>query len=334
MISPGQLPARLARRAFPCAVVATVALGLLSMVVGVSEISLPTLLSDRPEAAEAWQLLWTSRLPRTLAVVLSGMAVSVAGLIMQLMARNRFVEPSTTGTNESAMLGLVLVTLLAPGAEVILKMAVAAGAACLGTAVFLLVLRRLPSRNTLLVPLVGIVFGGVIGAAATFLAYEFDLLQTLNTWMLGDFSAVIQGRYELLWLVALLTVLGYLCADRFTVMGLGEEFTTNLGMNFRLYQHLALLIVSIISAVVVVCVGAIPFLGLVVPNLVALSIGDSARRSLPWVAVFGAAFVLLCDIVSRVIRYPYEVPVGMVVAVIGGALFLALLLRQVRREEH
>lgn len=306
---------------------AVVVLAAISMFVGVSDVSLGTLFSAEGNAT---QILLISRIPRTLSIILAGMAMSVAGLIMQLMARNKFVEPSTVGTIESATLGILAVTVLAPGASLFTKMLVATFFAAGGTALFLLILRRLPLRNTLLVPLVGIMLGGVVAAVTTFFAYRFDLLQTLNTWMVGDFSGVIAGRYELLWIVAVLTLVGYICADRFTVIGMGQEFTTNLGLNYNRVMTLGLVIVSLISAVVVVTIGAIPFLGLIIPNLVSLLIGDNVRRAVPWVAVFGAGFVLACDIAGRLVRFPYEIPVGTIVSAVGSVLFLYLLLRRRR----
>ena len=307
---------------------AIAALAIVSMFVGVSDVSLPALLAGDQTA---WDIFWISRVPRTISVVLAGMALSVAGLIMQLMARNKFVEPSTVGTVESASLGILVVTIVVPGAALLTKMSVAAVFAALGTGLFLLVLRRIPLRNTLLVPLVGIMLGGVIASVTTFFAYRFDLLQTLNSWMIGDFSGVLRGRYELLWIVAVLTVVGYLCADRFTMAGMGQEFSTNLGMDYNKVMMTGLVIVSLISAVVVVSIGSIPFLGLIVPNLVSLAFGDNVRRSVPWVAVFGAGFVLACDIIGRTIRFPYEIPVGVVVSAIGSVLFLCLLLRKRER---
>jgi iron complex transport system permease protein len=123
-----------------------------------------------------------------------------------------------------------------------------------------------------------------------------------------------------------LTLVGYIAADRFTVAGMGADFTTNLGMNYKAIMRLGLTLVALISAVVVTTVGAVPFLGLVVPNIVSLVFGDNLRRAVPWTAVFGAGFVLACDILGRTIRYPYEVPVGMVMSVLGAVIFLFLLL--------
>ena len=308
-------------------IVVTLALAIVSLFVGVSDVSLGALLSssaqDRP-----MQVLVMSRIPRTLAILLAGSSLAIAGLVMQIIVRNRFVEPSTAGTTESATLGFLVVTLLAPGWPLMAKMLVAAVFALAGTALFLRILRFVPLRDVLLVPLVGIMLGGVIGAVTSFFAYRFNLLPSLLAWNMGDFSSVLRGRYELLWFGLAGTIMAYIAADRFTVAGMGQDFTTNLGLDYKKVMTLGLIIVSIVSAVVLVSVGSIPFLGLIVPNVVSLMIGDNMRRTVPWVAVLGAAFVLTCDIVGRIIRFPYEIPISVVVGVVGSALFLYLLLRK------
>jgi iron complex transport system permease protein len=308
-----------------CTVLLVAALALASLFVGVSRMSIPALLdgSDR-----AMQILAISRIPRTLALIIAGAAMAVSGTIIQMLVRNRFVEPTTTGTVESASLGMLLMMLLTPDIPVFGKMLVAAAFALAGTALFMRILRAVPLRSVLMVPLVGIMLGGVIGAVATFLAYRFDLLQSIGAWTTGDFSIVLRGRYELLWISAGLTVLAYFAADRFTVAGLGENFTTNLGLNQRRVVGLGLTIVSVVTAAVVVTVGVIPFVGLVVPNVVSLWMGDNMRRSLPWIALLGAGFVLLCDLIGRLVIHPYEVPIGVVMGVIGSGFFLFLLLRR------
>lgn len=300
-------------------------LAVASLFVGVSDVSLKSLLEGD---ARALQVLLVSRAPRTLALILAGSGMAIAGMIMQMLARNRFVEPSTVGTVESATLGILVITIFAPNAPVIVKMAVAAAFAMAGTALFIRILKFVPLRSVLLVPLVGIMLAGVIGAITTFFAYRLDLLQSLGAWMIGDFSVVLRGRYELLWIAGALSVAAYIAADRFTVAGLGQEFTTNLGLNYRRVMTLGLAIVSLVTASVVVTVGSVPFLGLIVPNVVAMTIGDNMRRSLPWVALLGAGLVLVCDIFGRLIIRPYEMPIGAVMGVIGSLFFLYLLLRR------
>ncbi|WP_346266153.1 ABC transporter permease, partial [Georgenia thermotolerans] len=324
------LVARTTRRrrlAVAAALLGVALLAGVSLFVGVSQLSVGDVLSGRLTEAQA-QTLLASRVPRTVAILLAGSAMAIAGLVMQLLVRNKFVEPSTAGTTESAGLGLITVTLLAPGLPLAGKMGMAAVFALAGTVLFLRVLRAIPLRSAVVVPLVGMMLSGIVGAASTFIAYRFYMLHTLSSWMTGDFSGVVRGRYELLWVVAACTVVAYLAANRFTVAGLGEEFTTNLGLNYRRVLALGLSIVAVTSAVVVVVVGGLPFLGLVVPNVVSLAMGDYLRRSLPWVAILGAAFVLVCDIVGRLVIYPAEIPIGVVVGVVGAAVFLFLLLRR------
>ena len=308
------------------AIVVTLILAIISLFVGVSDVSLGALLSSNAED-RPMQVLLISRIPRTLAIILSGASMAVAGLVMQMVIRNRFVEPSTAGTTESASLGFLVVTMLAPGWPLIAKMGVAAVFAMAGTALFIRILRAVPLRDVMLVPLVGIMLGGIIGAITTFFAYRFGLLGSLLAWTMGDFSGVMRGRYELLWIGLGCGIAAYIAADRFTVAGMGKDFTTNLGLNYQRVMVLGLAIVSVVSAVVLVSVGSIPFLGLIVPNVVSLMVGDNMRRTVPWVAVSGAGFVLACDILGRVIRAPYEIPISVVVGVIGSMVFLYLLLR-------
>ncbi|CAJ0997489.1 ABC transporter permease [Sodalis praecaptivus] len=294
-----------------------------SLFVGVGQVSPSTLFRD-PAAREIFLL---SRIPRTLALLLAGSAISVAGLIMQMLTQNRFVEPSIAGTTQSASLGLLLVMIVAPGAPLVLKMGIATLFALGGTALFMLLLGRMRMKSPLMVPLTGIMLGAVFGAVTTFLAMEYDLLQSLAGWESGDFSGVMQGRYELLWIVGALSVLAGLIADRFTVAGLGVDFSTNVGLNYRRIMLTGMAIIAVVSGVVVVVVGVLPFLGLIVPNVVSLALGDNLRRTLPWVSLGGGALVVLCDTLGRLISYPFEIPASVILGVIGAGVFLLLIMR-------
>ena len=301
-------------------------LAFISLLIGASDLSLTSLLSSRT-GHDAVQVLLVSRIPRTIAIILAGTGMAVAGMIMQVLTQNRFAEPSTAGTVESASLGLLVVTLVAPGVPPLAKMLVAAVFALAGTALFLRILKLIPLRSVLTVPLVGIMLGGIVSAITTFFAYRFDLLQSLNAWTTGDFSGVLRGRYELLWVAFALIVLAYLAADRLTLAGMGRDVATNLGLRYQSVVSLGLVIVAMVTAAVVATVGMLPFLGLIVPNVIGMTMGDNMRRSLPWIALLGAGLVLTCDIVGRVIYAPYEIPIGTVMGVVGSALFLVLLLK-------
>lgn len=296
---------------------------MLSLVTGVTRVSLIDLWHD----AEMREILFVSRFPRTVALVLAGSAMSVAGQIMQMLTQNRFVEPSVVGTTQSASLGLLLVMVWYPAAPVIVKMCIASLFALAGTVLFMLLIQRIRQRSAFIVPLAGIMLGAVFSSVTTFLGMQFDILQSLGSWESGDFSSVMQGRYELIWIVGLITLLAALIADRFTVAGLGQDFSVNVGLNYRQIQLTGMAMIAIVSGVVIVVVGVLPFLGLVVPNIVSMIFGDNLRRTVPWVAMTGAILVLSCDILGRLIIYPFEVPVSALLGVLGAAVFLVLIIR-------
>ncbi|MEI9533563.1 ABC transporter permease [Moellerella wisconsensis] len=301
-------------------------LALISLFIGAGDVSPVDLFTD-PEMQD---IFFISRIPRTVSLILAGSAMSVAGLIMQLLTQNRFVEPSLAGTTQSASLGLLLVMVLFPAASIMTKMVVASLFALMGTMLFMLLLRRVILKSALIVPLVGIMLGAVISALTLFTAFYFDLLQSLGAWMSGDFSSILQGRYELLWLVGLLTLIACWIADSFTVAGMGREFAINVGLNYRKVMTIGLSIIALISGVVVVVVGALPFLGLIVPNLISLVMGDNIRKTLPWICLAGGGLVLLCDIIGRLVRYPFEIPASVILGALGAVIFLFLLLKQQR----
>lgn len=309
----------------PAAILVVAALALSSLFVGVSNVTpLGILRADGNQQ----MLFFVSRVPRLVAVLIAGMGMSVVGLIMQQLARNRFVSPSTSGTMEAAMLGILVTLIWVPGWPILAKTGIAFVFALAGSLTFMAILRRARYTDIIFVPLVGIMFGGIIGAVTTFLAFRVNLLQSLGAYMFGGFQDVLRGRYELLYLAVPVLVLAYLFADRFTLAGMGQDFATNLGLNYQQVVNIGLTLVALTTAVVVLTVGAIPFMGLIVPNIVAIIMGDNLRRTLPWTAIAGAAFLLVCDIFGRVVIYPYEIPISLIVGVVGSAIFLWLVLQR------
>lgn len=283
-------------------------------------------------SSEQLQLLLISRLPRTMAILLVGATLAIAGMVLQIVLKNRFIEPSVIGASQSAALGILLASLLFPASALILKMSIATLSTLIGIGIFMLLIRHLSPHQQLTLPLIGIVFGNIIEAITTFIAYQTDSLQVLSIWFSGDFSGILAGRYELLWLTVILGIIVYILADQLTIAGLGKNISTNLGINYKKMTWLALISVAIITAIVVVTVGQIPFIGLVVPNLVSRIAGDRLRKNLPIVAILGANLVLICDILGRIINPPYEIPISTIFGIVGTIIFLSLLLKEKRIE--
>lgn len=293
-------------------------------------VSLFTGVYDVVGEADGSTMFSVTRIPRTVALVLSGAAMAMCGLVMQLLTQNRFVEPTTTGTTEWAGLGLLTVMVVFPGASILSRMLGAVLFAFIGTMVFFMFLRRVSLRSSLIVPIVGIMLGAVVGSVSTFLALKTDMLQNIGIWFAGSFTSVLRGNYELLWIVALVVVAVFVVADRFTVAGLGKEVATNVGLNYDRIILVGTSLIAIATGVVTVVVGNLPFLGLIVPNVVSLIRGDDLRSNLPWVCLLGIALVTLCDLIGRTIIMPFEVPVSLILGVVGAIVFIALLLRQRR----
>lgn len=274
------------------------------------------------------RVLLVSRIPRLLSLLLAGMSMGVCGLIMQQLTQNRFVSPTTAGTLDSARLGILVSMLLFASASTLTKMLVAFLFALLGTFVFMQMIERIKFKDVIFVPLAGMMLGGVISSIATFFALRFGLVQNISSWLLGDFSTILAGRYELLYINVPMVALAYLYAGRFTIAGMGEDVAKSLGLNYRQVVQVGLAIVAMITASVVLTVGTIPFLGLIVPNIVSLYRGDNLKNTLSLTALVGGITVLLCDILGRVIIFPYEIPISLTIGLLGSAAFIYLLMRR------
>lgn len=300
-------------------------LSALSLFVGVSSISPADLLSGRTDEVEVFLV---SRLPRLVAILLAGAGMSIAGLIMQSLSRNKFVSPTTAGTMDATRLGILVSMIIFVEASTMEKLLVAFAFAMAGTFLFMQILDRIKFKDAVFIPLVGLMLGNVLSSVTTFFAYKANLIQNMSSWLQGDFSLIMKGRYELLYISVPVILLAYLFANRFTVAGMGEEFSKNLGMSYRSIVNIGLILTSLVTVTVILTVGMIPFLGLIVPNIVSLFKGDHLQKTLPHTAILGAIFLLVCDILGRVIIFPYEISISLMVGVIGSGIFLYMLLRR------
>lgn len=298
---------------------------IISTVIGVRDLSFKDIITLQDEA---WQIIRVSRIPRTLSIIFAGFGMSLAGLIMQQLSRNKFVSPSTAATLDSAKFGVLLSMIFFSGAGIFFRLGFSFIIAMIGTFIFMQIIGKIKGKNMLLIPLIGIILGNVINAITTFLAYRMDVIQTLNAYMIGDFSLVIQGRYEMLYLIVPLVVLTFGFAYKFSIASMGEDFSKNLGLNYKQVVWIGLILVSMITASILVTIGSIPFLGLIVPNIVVLYNGDLLQKNILQTALFGSVILLVADIVGRVIIYPYEIPIGLTIGVLGSLVFMILLIRK------
>lgn len=308
-------------KSFVMAVIAVIILGVISLSIGVYDIK---------GQEDGMQMFFITRIPRTLALMLTGAAMSMSGLVMQLITQNRLVEPTTTGTIEWAGLGLIFVYLVFPAPSLVLRMTGAIIFSFVGTMVFFLFLRKIKLRSSLVVPIIGIMLGAVISAFSTFIGLAFQMTQNIESWFVGSFASVQVGRYEYLWLIVLVTIVIFIYADKLTLAGLGEDVTTSLGLNYNRIVIIGTALISFAVGIVAAVIGNLPFLGLIVPNIVSIYRGDDLRSNLPWVCLVGIGTITICDIISRTIIMPFEVPVSLILGTVGSIVFINILLRRRR----
>ena len=306
---------------FILAIIVVIILGIISMFTGVY---------DLRGQEDGMEMFFITRIPRTAALMLTGAAMAMAGLVMQLITQNRLVEPTTTGTIEWAGLGLIFAYLLFPAPTLVQRMTAAIIFSFIGTMVFFLFLRRVKLRSSLIVPIIGIMLGAVISAISTFVGLAFQMSQNVETWFVGSFASIQVGRYEYLWLIVVITIFIFIYADRLTLAGLGEDVTTSLGVSYNKIVLIGTGLIAVAVGIVAAVIGNLPFLGLIVPNIVSMFRGDDLRSNLPWVCVSGMGALTISDIISRTIIMPFEVPVSLILGTVGAVVFIVILLRRRR----
>lgn len=308
--------------AFMLAVVSVV-----SLFVGVIDINVNQLFGSD---SEAWELFLISRLPRLLAILCTGTGMSVAGLIMQQLCMNKFVSPTTGSTISAAKLGILIALVFMPKSTLWSRAIFSFVFALLGTWIFVWFIQQIQFKDTIMVPLVGIMFGNIIGGITSFVAYRYEMTQALSSWETGHFSLVLRGRYEIVYLVVPLLILAFIFSNHFNIVGMGKDFSQNLGVNYKAVLFMGLTIAAAITASVVVVVGSVSYIGLIIPNLVAMFKGDKIRGTLVDTALAGALYVLVCDVVARVVIAPYELPISLISGILGSIIFIGNLLYRLK----
>lgn len=301
-----------------------IVLSCLSLFIGVHDISISDIINLNSEKIN---ILLISRIPRLIGLISAGIGMSISGVIMQQISNNKFVSPTTAATLDSAQFGVIIAMLFLPSANQMQKMIFSFVFALMGTFIFMRILKNIKMKNAIYIPLVGIMVGNVIGSLTEFIAYKNNLVQNVGSFFQGKFAMVIKGNYEMLYFTIPLLFIALLYANKFTIIGMGEDISRNLGLNYKHVSNVGIILVALISAIVIITVGSIPFIGLIVPNLVSLFRGDNISKNIGITALFGANFVLICDIIGRIVIYPYEVSTSVTVGVIGSGIFLYLIFR-------
>lgn len=280
------------------------------------------------------QILVVARLPRVLAGALVGAALASAGVVFQALLRNPLATPFTLGVSAGASLGAMLVIIfganiaVGPWSAVPLASLLGAGAA----AALVYWLATAPGRplSTAVLLLAGVTLNAFFSALILFVQHLADFTQVYRAarWLMGDLD--IGGFDPLLAVVPLvLLAFGLFAAlpSSLNLLSLGTDAAAARGLDVGRAYRLAFLSASLATSAAVALAGPIGFVGIVVPHLVRLMVGVDHRVVLPASALFGAAFLVTCDMAARTVMAPVEVPVGVITAMVGGPFFLWLLVR-------
>ena len=281
-------------------------------------------------ADPVWRILCFVRLPRTAAAVLAGAALGVAGALIQSVLNNAMASPNVIGVNAGAGLGALLAASLVPGAAALLPGAAFAGA--LAAALFIWMLAAVAglSRTTLI--LAGVTVSSILTACMNTLKLLFpDAAVGSTAFLLGTLSGVTTAQVQraLPWLAAGFVLAALLAAD-LNVLQLGEDMAAGLGLPVARVRFAALLTAALLAGSAVSFAGLLGFVGLLAPHIARRLVGGDNRRLLPVTALASADLMLLCDVAARVLFAPFELPVGVLLSLVGGPFFLFLLLRRKR----
>lgn len=281
-------------------------------------------------ADPVWRILCFVRLPRTAAAVLAGAALGVAGALIQSVLNNAMASPNVIGVNAGAGLGALLAASLVPGAAALLPGAAFAGA--LAAALFIWMLAAVAglSRTTLI--LAGVTVSSILTACMNTLKLLFpDAAVGSTAFLLGTLSGVTTAQVQraLPWLAAGFVLAALLAAD-LNVLQLGEDMAAGLGLPVARVRFAALLTAALLAGAAVSFAGLVGFVGLLAPHIARRLVGGDNRRLLPVTALASADLMLLCDVAARVLFAPFELPVGVLLSLVGGPFFLFLLLRRKR----
>ena len=302
----------------------------LSVMYGTKDISLANIwqvITNFDETNIDHQIIWTGRIPRALAVLMVGAFLAVAGSVMQGITRNYLASPSLMGVNDGSAFVITLAIVFLPGLSnfemIVLSMIGSALGASLVLGFGSLIKNGLsPVR----LAIIGTVIGTFLSSIATAIAMYFQVSQTVNAW----YNTKVQSVGLDMLLVGLpIGLLGLLlaifCARATTITSLGEDVAVGLGQKTKSVRFISMFAVVCLTGTAVALVGKIAFVGLIIPHITRMLVGIDYRTIIPCSAVLGAAFLSMCDLISRYVNFPYETPIGVVTSIIGVPFFLYLI---------
>ncbi len=296
--------------------------------VSVSPVEVIKALFSADGASTSATIIRSIRLPRVFAGILAGVGLSTAGVILQGVMNNALASPNTIGVGSGAGFFVMLAIVLFPKNVAIQPVFAFAGALIATLAIFALAYFADTSRITII--LAGITVSSFLTAGINLLkTLDTDIAININSFLIGSLSGVSFGAIRIPAIGIAATFLAAVFMARpLNMLGLGDEVARSLGMRIGVTRFLLLIISSVLAGCVVSYAGLLSFAGLIVPHICRRLFGSDARILIPCSALLGGSFVLLCDLLGRVIASPYELPTGIIMSFIGGPFFIYLIIRK------
>lgn len=285
-------------------------------------------LLTKDTASTSYTLLTTVRIPRVFGGLFAGVGLACAGVILQGVMNNSLASPNTIGVNSGSGFAVMLAMLFFPANSAALPVAAFTGALLTTLLIFLLAFLSDSSRTTII--LAGITVSSFLNAGInTIKLLDTDITINLTSFLMGTLSGLTFQKI-LLPCVCIFTafLLALLFARALNLLGLGDDIARSLGLHVPLTRFLLLVLSSVLAGCVVSYAGLLSFVGLIVPHICRRLFGNDARFLLPCSALLGGSFVILCDLLGRVLFSPFELPAGIIMSFIGGPFFLYLLLKK------
>lgn len=278
-----------------------------------------------------FRILVYIRLPRALAALLAGLALAVSGVIIQAVLNNAMAAPNIIGVNSGAGFFVVLVMTMLPDSFNLIPFSAFIGAFISCMLIYLLAKKTGAGRTS--ITLSGIAISSILNSGISMLkTLSPQSVLNMSSFSIGGLGGVgfdILKIPSILILVALFV--SFIFSKDLDILNLGENTAKSLGMNVEKTRFIFLTIASILAGATVSFAGLLGFVGLVVPHIVRIFTGHRHRLLIPLSAIFGAELMLICDILSRTLFKPYEIPVGIILSIIGGLFFIFLILTQRKR---
>ncbi len=314
---------------FPTLALLCIGLFVLSLLFGSTDMSLSNALRAclaGDHASADYRILVYIRLPRAIAALFSGAALAVSGVLIQAVLANPMAAPNIIGVNAGAGLAAALTIAVFPTALACLPLAAFLGA--LAACLLIYAISAKTAAGKLTITLVGIAVGSVLNAGINALKVAFpDSVYDADVFMIGGFSGV---TYEKILpacaVITLALTFAILMAKDTDILTLGGDTAKSLGMHVPRVRFLLLILASALAGAAVSFAGLLGFVGLLVPHIMRKFVGHKHRRLIPASALAGASLVLLCDLIARVAFAPYELPVGILLSLVGGVFFICLVL--------